>query len=63
MIKPKWEEREYLGIEDMLKETVNMNSRDKKTISNMAAMAFFSYFTKFQVSGKFVYRYINKNTG
>lgn len=40
MIKPKWEEREYLGIEDMLKETVNMNSRDKKTISNMAAMAF-----------------------
>ena len=40
MIKPKWEEREYLGIEDMLKETVNMNSRDKKTISNMAAMVF-----------------------
>lgn len=40
MIKPKWEEREYLGIEDMLKETVNMNSRDKKPISNMAAMAF-----------------------
>ena len=40
MIKPKWEEREYLGIEDMLKETVNMNSRDKKPISNMAAMVF-----------------------
>ena len=40
MIKPKWEEREYLVIEDMLKETVNMNSRDKKPISNMAAMVF-----------------------
>ena len=40
MIKPKWEEREYLGIEDMLKETVNMKSRDKKPISNMAAMVF-----------------------
>lgn len=40
MIKPKWEEREYLGIEDMLQETVNMNSRDKKPISNMAAMVF-----------------------
>ena len=40
MIKPKWEEREYLGIEDMLKETVNMNSRDKKPISNMATMVF-----------------------
>lgn len=40
MIKPKWEEREYLGIEDMLKGTVNMNSRDKKPISNMAAMVF-----------------------
>lgn len=40
IIKPKWEEREYLGIEDMLKETVNMNSRDKKPISNMAAMVF-----------------------
>lgn len=29
MVKPKREEREYIGIEDMLKETVNLNSRDK----------------------------------
>ena len=38
IIRPSWEENEYLGIEDMLRETVNMNSRDKKPISNMAAM-------------------------
>ena len=38
IVRPKWEEREYLGIEDMLRETVNMNSRDKKPISNMSAM-------------------------
>ena len=42
MVKPKREEREYIGIEDMLKETVNLNSRDKKPISNMAAMVFSS---------------------
>ena len=40
IVRPKWEEREYLGIEDMLRETVNMNSRDKKPISNMSAMVF-----------------------
>lgn len=38
MVRPVREEREYLGIEDMLRETVNMNSRDKKVVSNMAAM-------------------------
>ena len=38
IVRPKWEEREYLGIEDMLRETVNMSSRDKKPISNMSAM-------------------------
>ena len=42
IVKPKREEREYIGIEDMLKETVNLNSRDKKPISNMAAMVFSS---------------------
>lgn len=42
IVKPKWEEREYIGIEDLLKETVNLNSRDKKPISNMAAMVFSS---------------------
>ena len=40
IVRPKWEEREYLGIEDMLRETVNMNSRDKKPISNMSAIVF-----------------------
>lgn len=38
MIKPAWEDRDYLGVWQMLGETVNMKSRDKKPIPNMAAM-------------------------
>ena len=38
MIKPKWEDREYLGIRQMLFETVNQKSKDKSPIPNMAAM-------------------------
>ena len=38
MIKPAWEERDYLGVWQMLGETVNMKSRDKKPVPNMAAM-------------------------
>ena len=40
IIKPKWEEKQYLGVRDMLFETVNKNSTDKKPISNMATMTF-----------------------
>lgn len=36
MVKPAWEKREYLGIEDMLDQTVNQKSRDKKPVSNMS---------------------------
>lgn len=36
--KPKWVEMEYLGVDDMLKETVNQKSKDKKPLANMAAM-------------------------
>lgn len=38
LVKPAWETREYLGIRDMLFETVNLKSKDKSPISNMAAM-------------------------
>ncbi|MDD6742302.1 MAG: type I-C CRISPR-associated protein Cas8c/Csd1 [Roseburia porci] len=38
IVKPSWENRSYLGIRKMLLETVNLNSRDKTPISNMAAM-------------------------
>lgn len=38
MIKPAWEDRDYLGVWQMLGETVNMKSRDKKPVPNMAAM-------------------------
>ncbi len=40
VVQPKWETRQYLGIRDMLYETVNKNSKDKKPVSNMAAMTF-----------------------
>lgn len=38
MIKPSWETMEYMGIRQMLFETVNQKSRDKSPVPNMAAM-------------------------
>ena len=35
MVKPSWEEREYLGVGGMLYETVNQKSKDKKPIPNL----------------------------
>ena len=35
MVRPSWEEREYLGVRGMLYETVNQNSKDKKPIPNL----------------------------
>ena len=38
VVKPSWETREYLGIRDMLFETVNRKASDKSPVPNMAAM-------------------------
>lgn len=38
LIAPAWESREFLGIWQMLNETVNQKSKDKKPVPNMAAM-------------------------
>ena len=38
MVKPSWEQREFLGIWSMLYETVNQKSKDKTPVPNMAAM-------------------------
>lgn len=38
VVKPSWENRDYLGIRDMLFETVNQKSKDKSPIPNMASM-------------------------
>lgn len=38
IIRPAWETREYLGIWQMMWETVNQKSKDKKPVSNMASM-------------------------
>ena len=38
IVRPSWEEREYLGVWQMLYETVNQNSKDKKPVPSMAAM-------------------------
>ena len=38
IVRPSWEEREYLGIKDMLQETVNKKSKDKSPVSNTASM-------------------------
>lgn len=40
LIRPKWEQKEYLSVREMLFETVNKKSTDKKPVSNMAAMTF-----------------------
>ena len=39
IVRPSWEkEKKYLGIYSMLMETVNMKSKDKTPVSNMAAL-------------------------
>ena len=38
VVKPAWEDREYLGIRDLLAETVNQKPKDKSPVPNMAAM-------------------------
>lgn len=38
IVKPSWEDQEYLGIRRMLDDTVNQKSREKSPIPNMAAM-------------------------
>lgn len=38
IVKPSWEEREYQGVWQMLQETVNQKSKEKKPVPNMAAM-------------------------
>lgn len=38
VVKPSWEDREYLGVRQMLLETVNPNSKDKTPVPHMAAM-------------------------
>ena len=40
IVKPSWESREYMGVRDMLSETVNQNSKDKTPVPNMAALVF-----------------------
>ncbi len=40
IVRPKWETKEYLSLREMLFETVNKNSKDKKPVSNMATMTF-----------------------
>ena len=38
IVKPAWEEQDYLGIRDMLNETVNQKSKDKTPVSDMSAL-------------------------
>lgn len=38
IVKPVWAEQDYLGIRDMLNETVNQKSKDKTLAPNMAAL-------------------------
>ena len=38
IVQPSWEKQKYLGIRQMLWETVNQKSKDKSPVPNMAAM-------------------------
>ena len=38
MVRPAWETREYLGLWQMMWETVNQKAKDKKPVLNMASM-------------------------
>ena len=37
VVRPSWADKEYMGVRDMLSETVNQNSKDKTPVPNMAA--------------------------
>lgn len=38
IVRPAWEEMEYLGVQKMLGETVNQKSKNKSPVSNMSTM-------------------------
>lgn len=38
VVRPSWADKEYMGVRDMLSETVNQNSKDKTPVPNMAAL-------------------------
>lgn len=38
IVRPPWEEMEYLGVQKMLGETVNQKSKNKSPVSNMSTM-------------------------
>lgn len=38
IVRPSWDQREYIGVWGMLMETVNPNTREKKPIHNMSDM-------------------------
>lgn len=40
IIRPQWERKEFLSVREMLFETVNKNSKEKKPVPNMATMTF-----------------------
>lgn len=40
IVRPVWDEREYLGMWSLLMETVNQNSKDKKPLPNMTGALF-----------------------
>ncbi|MDO4276350.1 MAG: type I-C CRISPR-associated protein Cas8c/Csd1 [Eubacteriales bacterium] len=39
IVRPSWDDMEYLGVNRMIQQTVNQNSRDKKPKPNMASAA------------------------
>lgn len=38
LVKPSWEQKEYMGVQDLVFETVNQKSKDKLPVPNMAAL-------------------------
>ena len=62
IVRPQWEDLSYLGINEMLNETVNQKSKDKTPVPNMAAMVLKAILDDAQISGKFIYRHFNSDT-
>lgn len=40
IVKPSWDKREYVGIKELLEETVNKNAKEKRPSAGMAASVF-----------------------
>ena len=63
IVKPAWEEQDYLGIRDMLNETVNQKSKDKTPVPEHGSPCIAGDSVGRTISGKSVYLHTDPHSG